>query len=102
MNCALVDKVAAINCSLAMNNELTFWSTSAMILLCVCHEFCSQSQWGLILQTFWNTLSFDPKYILLNPHDSIIFENNLNKVAAEYLQTWMFVVLACMFEKYPR
>lgn len=48
---------------------------------------------------FWNALCFDPKYILLNPHDSIIFENNLNKVAVEYLQMWVFVVLVCMFEK---
>lgn len=47
----------------------------------------------LILQTVWNALSSDPKYILLNPHDSISFENNFNRVALKYLQMWVFVVL---------
>lgn len=52
------------------------------------------------MQTFWNTLSFDPKYILLNPHDSILFENNFNGVALKNLQMWVFVVLVCMLRKY--
>jgi len=60
MNCALVGNIAAINCSLAMNNKLIFWSSSAMFLLWVCHKFCSQNQRGPDLANVLEHFKFWP------------------------------------------